>query len=56
MKELRYVWLFGVILAVASLLVLQSLLGWSWDAWTIGFILIAIAWIIYQWYRRYPRG
>jgi hypothetical protein len=48
--------LVGVILAVVFLLVLQSLLGFSWDGWTIGFLVIAVVWILFQWYRRYPRG
>jgi len=48
--------LVGVILAVVFLLILQSLLGFSWDAWTIGFLVIAVVWILFQWYRRYPRG
>lgn len=56
MKELRGLWLFGVILAVVLFIVLQSMLGFSWDAWTIGFIVIALVWILFQWYRRYPRG
>jgi hypothetical protein len=55
-KELRWLWLVGVVLAVAFLFALQSLLGFSWDAWSIGFILIAVVWILFQWYRRYPGG
>lgn len=56
MRELRYLWLFCVILAVVLLLVLQSFFGWSWDPVTIGLILIAVVWIVFQWYRRYPPG
>ena len=56
MKELRALWLFGVIFALVAVLILQSLLGWSWDAWTIGFVAIAVVWILFQWWRRYPHG
>ena len=54
MKELRNLWLFGVVLAIAGFLVLQLMLGWSWDGWAIGFLAIGIAWILFQWWRRYP--
>jgi hypothetical protein len=56
LKELRNLWLFGAALAIVFFLILQSMLGWSWDAWTIGFVVLGIAWIIFQWWRRYPRG
>jgi hypothetical protein len=56
LKELRQLWLVGVILAVVFLLILQTMLGWSWDPWTIGLIAITLVIIAYQWYRRFPGG
>ena len=55
MRELRNLWLFSVGLAIVLFLILQFMLGWSWDWFTIGFVVIGIAWIVYQWWRRYPR-
>jgi len=54
LKELRNLWLFGVVLAIALFLTLQLMLGWSWDWWTLGFVGIGVAWIVFQWWRRYP--
>ncbi|MBV8222408.1 MAG: hypothetical protein JO293_03540 [Candidatus Eremiobacteraeota bacterium] len=56
MKELRQLWIFGVVLAIVFFLILQTMLGWSWDAWTIGFVVVGLLLILWQWYRRFPRG
>jgi hypothetical protein len=45
-----------VLAAIAGFLILQTMLGWSWDAWTIGFVILGIGWIAFQWWRRYPHG
>jgi hypothetical protein len=46
----------GVALAIVLFLASFWLTGFSWDWATVGIALIVLTWILFQWYRRYPRG